>query len=338
MKQTKTKSTKAKTKTKQTTSRSKKKNHDKQEAATTGESPPAGPSKPKTTKNPPNKRKLAVYATGDLIREKSPIPQNDNLNQSFRRVTVTTTTTTTVGIIDGKRQVQCNLCKRHMPESRLANHIRLMHLEFTENVPHNNPKSTEQQQVSTDTEKDDANNPSSDKNLEINKQNDIDQNTVSRPYRCQHCGKCYAIKYTWQQHVKTHLEGRPKCPDCPCTFATTFGLFRHRVRHHNIEHNLKLFNCPQCSKDFFSSSELNLHQQRHSTTKEYVCPQCHKGFKVKGNLRTHMRTHTKEKLYRCDICSGSFSHPYSLLSHRRIHTNDLPFKCEVCDKSKYRKS
>lgn len=201
----------------------------------------------------------------------------------------------TISILNGRRTVQCNICQRHMTESRLANHIRLLHVETAQKS---------------------------------------DENTKRKEFRCDNCGKSYALKYTYDQHVKTHTEGRPKCPECGSTFASAFSLFRHRAKTHNIEHNYTTHTCDKCDKVFFSSSELTLHKQRHSSEKIHTCLVCKKAFSAKGNLRIHMRTHAKEKLYKCDICDNSFSHPYSLVSHRRIHTNEFPFTCTECGKSK----
>lgn len=209
----------------------------------------------------------------------------------------TSNTLTTNQIVNGKRTVQCNICKKRMTESKLANHIRLLH------TPANNER------------------------------DDTTTQGKRKDFKCETCGKSYAIKYTYEQHVKTHTEGRPKCPECDSTFASLFSLFRHRAKAHNLEHNYTTHKCDICEKVFFSTSELNLHQQRHSAVKEYKCHECKKAFSVKGNLRIHMRTHAKEKLYKCDICENLFSHPYSLVSHRRIHTNDFPFKCTECDTS-----
>lgn len=233
-----------------------------------------------------SRKRQSVYQTDDLIREKSP--------EFDPSVAVSQKSSTESISIEGKKAVRCNICKKCMTESKLANHIRHMHV----------------------------------------KDKIEDKSIIVRPYKCDQCGKSYAIKYTWQQHVRTHTEGRPKCPECGLTFASAFGLFRHRVKNHDIEHNFKTFNCEHCEKGFFSISELTLHKQRHSSSKEFTCPKCQKAFSVKGNLRIHMRTHADEKLYKCDICEHSFSHPYSLMSHRRIHTNEFPYQCEICQKGK----
>lgn len=252
-------------------------------------------SKEKTTKKRvrglQKRQRKSIYQTEDLIREISPQPETYSVGE----VDVKNVDNPTTQLLNGKRTVQCNICKRYMAESKLANHIRLLHVET--------PK---------------------EENPEFK----------HKDFKCEYCGKLYAIKYTYHQHIKTHTEGRPKCPECGSTFASAFSLFRHRAKNHSLEHNYKTHNCEQCDKSFFSISELKLHQQRHSSNKEFKCTECDKAFSVKGNLRIHMRTHAKEKLYKCDICENSFSHPYSLVSHRRIHTNDFPFKCPDCDKGK----
>lgn len=238
-----------------------------------------------------SRRKKPGYLNDPIEREMSPsyASADTHVVNGANGCDLTTNPT------NGRKTVQCNICKRFIAESKLANHIRLLHVETIKNT--NEPDGRKKQ------------------------------------FKCEHCGKHYAIKYTYEQHVKTHIEGRPKCPECGSTFASAFSLFRHRAKNHNLEHNYQVHNCDKCEKSFFSVSELKLHQLRHSSEKGYKCSECEKEFSVKGNLRIHMRTHAKEKLYKCDICSNSFSHPYSLISHRRIHTNDYPFKCVQCDKS-----
>lgn len=256
--------------------------------------------------NSKRQRRRHRYQTHDLIREISPQPEGIVSISEDGKKEVTNRENNSEKeqdrpaneVLNGKRTVQCNICKRRMTESKLANHIRLLHVET-------GPKGQE------------------------------DSESKRKGFRCEYCGKSYAIKYTFDQHVKTHTEGRPKCPECGSTFASAFSLFRHRAKSHNLEHNYTTHNCDKCDKTFFSVSELTLHQQRHSSKKDHECPECKKAFSVKGNLRIHMRTHAKEKLYKCDICENSFSHPYSLVSHRRIHTNEFPFECTECGKSEF---
>lgn len=276
-----------------------------------------------TTANTTNKKRtrgvrkrIPIYQTEDLIREISPQPPSleeikNNNGENESNINNSNNDNTGVSVIvkapetsllNGKRTVQCNICKRQMTESKLANHIRLLHVDKPE---------------------------------EETIDNSNDNDPKRKKLRCEYCGKLYGTKYTYQQHIKTHTEGRPKCPECGSTFASAFSLFRHRAKNHNLEHNYQTYSCDQCDKSFFSISELKLHQQRHSSKKEFKCEECNKAFSVKGNLRIHMRTHAKEKLYKCDICENTFSHPYSLVSHRRIHTNDFPFKCPECDKGKF---
>ena len=267
---------------------------------------------PKTRTSRKRRKRRHRYRMDDVIREISPQPMDlnnlelnadsqegsdphlkpenaDTENSDDKEIRAV------VLIINGKRMVQCNICKRLMTESRLANHIRLLHVEI----------------------KDDENNPKAKR----------------KEFRCETCGKSYGSKYTYDKHIRTHVEGRPKCPDCESTFATAFSLFRHRARVHNLKHNYTTYSCDECDKFFFSESELSLHKRRHSTEKDHKCPECDKAFTVKGNLNIHMRTHAKEKIYRCDICDQSFSHPYSLVCHRRIHTNEFPYSCEKCGKN-----
>lgn len=77
--------------------------------------------------------------------------------------------------------------------------------------------------------------------------------------------------------------------------------------------------CEICGKSFASSSELRLHDRRHTGVKKNVCAVCGKDFATPSNLVVHLRTHTGERPFSCHICSRAFADKGSLKKHHKIH-------------------
>lgn len=78
-----------------------------------------------------------------------------------------------------------------------------------------------------------------------------------------------------------------------------------KVLKEHIKSNCRLkpqYNCPQCFKNFSSSSTLNCHLSIHTGELPFECEYCGKRFRTRGQVTVHHRTHTGERPFVCQVC------------------------------------
>ena len=53
-----------------------------------------------------------------------------------------------------------------------------------------------------------------------------------RSFRCPHCGKTYAHRANYRQHIRSHKGEKPyKCIPCDKAFSVILGLRKHQKSH-----------------------------------------------------------------------------------------------------------
>uniref|UniRef100_A0A670JLA7 C2H2-type domain-containing protein n=1 Tax=Podarcis muralis TaxID=64176 RepID=A0A670JLA7_PODMU len=95
------------------------------------------------------------------------------------------------------------------------------------------------------------------------------------------------------------------------------------------------YKCKQCPRSYRHAGSLVNHRRTHEVGL-FCCLLCHKDFSNPMALKSHLRTHTEEKRYKCRDCGRSFrafaqlsGHhclafrlPSELLSHQKAHDED----------------
>lgn len=113
-----------------------------------------------------------------------------------------------------------------------------------------------------------------------------------RPYKCPHCVKDFASKYTLTAHMKIHYDRK------------------------------RPFECKECGKSFFSNQNLTQHVRTHTGVKEYECDVCGKKFGSPHNLEVHKIIHTGHKPFICRTCNKAFARRAEIKDHERTHTGE----------------
>lgn len=104
-------------------------------------------------------------------------------------------------------------------------------------------------------------------------------------------------------HIEERRKGRYKCPQCGKQYATSSNLSRHKQTHRSLD-SQSAKKCNTCGKAYVSMPALAMH------------------------LLTHKLTHS------CDVCGKLFSRPWLLQGHLRSHTGEKPYECGHCGKGK----
>lgn len=151
--------------------------------------------------------------------------------------------------------------------------------------------------------------------------------TGEKPYTCDVCLKSFSVKENMSVHRRVHTQERPYlCDLCNRSFEHSGKLHRH-MRIHTGE---RPHSCSVCNKTFIQSGQLVIHMRTHTGEKPYICTTCNKGFTCSKQLKVHVRTHTGEKPYGCHICGKTFGYNHVLKLHQVAHFGEKVYKCTLC--------
>ncbi|XP_063371187.1 zinc finger protein 239-like [Cydia amplana] len=168
-------------------------------------------------------------------------------------------------------------------------------------------------------------------------------NTDTKNYVCDTCGKTYPQKYLLIRHLQLHLKAKIDikinrktydCGTCGLHFSNETELQKHKLSKGHT--GLRKYPCDVCEREFSCASSFNLHKMIHSGEKPFPCEICGKRFRRQNELDKHIiRIHTNERPYKCEACEKRFKTVADLRLHIRLHTGEKPFTCDICHKSFY---
>merc|ERR1719318_922330 len=146
---------------------------------------------------------------------------------------------------------------------------------------------------------------------------------------CEKCGKDYRNKIMLAEHnrrstcsrgidKRRRLQKKEKGGICNQCQKTCTNLRKHKSYAHNTSGTL--FPCPNCSKEFVSSTQRGLHIKHVHVINQVSCETCGKVYKNEIMLQKHkVRTHKEYKnasgKYFCDQCEYSGTQPGGLTRH-----------------------
>lgn len=153
---------------------------------------------------------------------------------------------------------------------------------------------------------------------------------IKKAYRCEMCGKNFALKDSYKSHQRIHTGEKPfTCHICGKQFSHTGGLYYH-LKH--VHAGIKNHSCDICGRSFALKAAMEDHRRIHTGERPYVCHTCGKSFKTKASLYIHSKIHTDSFPHPCTYCERRFRWRQQLLAHVTTHTGEKPHTCDVCGK------
>lgn len=141
---------------------------------------------------------------------------------------------------------------------------------------------------------------------------------VVEEYRCRECTDTSFTGYEdYVNHLKvTHDDQRFVCHICAKIFKLRGSLLVHmRVVHNPLGDGAH--HCKVCNRKFTNKYRRDVHEKRHSDSREFECLKCGMAFEEKGEFEIHTETHKTE--HKCNICGRTFYTQAALIVHTVGH-------------------
>ena len=164
--------------------------------------------------------------------------------------------------------------------------------------------------------------------------------TVSKTFDCETCGKKSRSKKRFLDHVQAHKiqtsmdqyltdENMFECIDCLGDFEIVLAL-----KHAKLEHKQstkKFFKCKLCGKHLkvcalrkHHISHRNQIENEDKNAKPFKCPNCPKRFSCYANRLQHKKIHdSNRQIYQCKLCSKKLTSSLGLKLHEETYCKTL---------------
>ena len=117
--------------------------------------------------------------------------------------------------------------------------------------------------------------------------------TSIKPFFCDQCGRTFAKKYGFKQHVSlVHEHAAVVKKDCPVAGCDKKQISEMRIRRHISRcHGDKKYDCTQegCTKRFATVYNLRVHMLQHTGVHPFTCKLCDYSARQKICLKLHMK-------------------------------------------------
>lgn len=145
-------------------------------------------------------------------------------------------------------------------------------------------------------------------------------------YQCSECDESFTDGLMLISHLEDHgreeqERKRNACTKCGKLCSSQGNLQKHMRCHHGMGKN---FSCPDCSMDFNSLTDLEIHRTCHDANRPFVCKICCQRFWTSPSLRNHYHKAHPEDIYTCRFCSKTYAAKKSLARHyKTMHQKEL---------------
>lgn len=150
------------------------------------------------------------------------------------------------------------------------------------------------------------------------------KHSTERPFKCNHCEKCFKQIYALKMHEMIHSGQQFQCPftGCSAIYSWIYSLKKH-MRIHTNQAPVHRCEWPACEYQTHRQDLLRKHMTRHTGERLFDCtwPDCGKSFKTRSGLYDHLLMHKNERKQVCTWpgCNYRCNLPGNLRKHIAIH-------------------